>query len=237
MSLRVLANPYIAYDHLGRLSGVVRYDPLQGRPGEIHYVDAKLITKVIERRSETTVIRGITFRQPLRDGVGRGAKFVVGDADLRDHTAEHLLEGDSVPHTDYFVQRIREGALIPLDEPTHRIAFGAGKSKLAFKAPTEVLAAKRQALIDRWKAEYPDDEVPEWPVHTFGTAEETPPPSPASPVTPPALPMLTPAAPPLSEVEEPSSTPAPSTPLIAAAAPPPQPVIPAAPAAPAQEGG
>lgn len=182
--LRVIGNPFIAFDHLGRLSGVVRYDPLHGRPGEIHFVDAALTTTIVEKRSETKVIRGVSFRAPLKNpnATGDGDRFLAGDADVRDHVATHLLEGTALPHTDYFVSRILEGALIPIDEATHKVVYGARAGGKAYQDPNAALAASRLALIAEWKATYPEEEVPEWPLLTWkGTPTaapvQTPPPA------------------------------------------------------------
>lgn len=176
--LRVIANPFFAYDHQGRLCAAVRYDPEHGRPGEIHHIDALLTTTVVEHRTEQKQIGAVTYRVPLRaedgtpgvlrPGMAKPERAIqVGGDDVRDHTVEHLLEGASLPHTDYHVFRIRDGALLPIDKATHRLAFGP---KVPFQEPSAALLAAKATLIAQWKAEYPDEEVPDWPDRVYPPA-------------------------------------------------------------------
>jgi hypothetical protein len=207
--LRVTSNPYNAYDHEGRLAGAVRYDPEHGRRGEIHFVDAILTTTLLEQRTQEVTRGGIDYREPLRNpdpATARTQPFVVGEADLRDHTVQHLLAGESLPHTDYHMQQIRDGALLPIDEATHRLAFGVGKNKPAFVPVNEALAAARTALVARWEAEYPEVDVPEWPELTH--TPPVPPGGAPAPVVSKASPAAPPSPAPAEEAPVPPALPA-----------------------------
>jgi hypothetical protein len=63
-----------------------------------------------------------------------------------------------LPHSDYFVQQIKAGALVPADEATAKLA------ELSWLPPAERLALLKQAEIARFVAAYgePPDESA-WP--------------------------------------------------------------------------
>lgn len=154
--LSVFPNPYHCYDHLGRLSSAVRYDPLFGRPGEIHHVGAEVTTKVVEARGEVKSI-------PQDTGTGGPPRDVTTFStdprgDLRDTTVKHDVAAHPLPHTDYHVRMIRGGSLIAADEATAKAA------RVAFMPLREALIAARAKLVQAWKAEHPEDDVPEWPM-------------------------------------------------------------------------
>jgi hypothetical protein len=85
---------------------------------------------------------------------------------MYDTTVEHVLREEKVPHTDFFVRQLRDGALIPGNEETARIA------KIRFVDPTIALAQKREDAITELRTIHPPNMVEEivdgWPAFEIG---------------------------------------------------------------------
>lgn len=147
--LCVFPNVYAAVDHLGRLSGAVRFDPEHGRSGSIHFVGAT-VTR--------TPIEGFV-RTEQRE---KGARQTMYDT-----TVQHSLEEVQVPHTDFFVRQIRDGSLIPANVATAQTA------KVKFVEPALALAAKREQQIKELLTQFDQPTVDEivagWPNYAIGS--------------------------------------------------------------------
>lgn len=133
-TLLVLPNPYHALDAFGGPAGAVPYEPTESP------------VPVDDRRWV-----GVTrLETELLDTFGRGdlrsprqhTRFVFDDAPV------------SLPISQYYVDRIREGALIPADE---RTAMAAG---MRFEDPGLVAAKTVAKAAVTWKAHTGADCLP-----------------------------------------------------------------------------
>lgn len=201
--LQVIPNIYKTYDHKGRLSAAVRFDPQAGRPGEIHHVGSVVTTTVLESRGEIQERQGVKFSPDPR-------------GDVRETTVLHALEIEEIPNTEHHLRMLRDRALLPVNFATARLARLATKPE-DFVPPGKALIAARAELVAKWNSEYPEEEAPLWPTveELDLSAIEPQKPAPAAPAAP-AAPNGT-----GSQVTPPAALAAPATPEPEAPATPP----------------
>lgn len=125
-TLSVYANPYTYIDHKGHLAGVVAFDP-EHSGGARRWVGA-----VLEKDKCKVAPRGKgDIRSPATDVV-----FTFSNAPQR------------VLATQYYIDQIRDGSLVPADEAS------AERAGVAFVSPRKALAYARDAAIAGWRTHY-----------------------------------------------------------------------------------
>lgn len=133
--LLVFPVPFAALDAEGMPAASVRFDPPMGRKNEVHFIGCTLERKVVEKRTRAE------GRQTLYE------------------TAFHYeLSPQSIPHTDYHVQRIRHGELLAADAAT------AKRVGVPFVPPTQAFERARHAAIAAWTDQYGEPPpIERWP--------------------------------------------------------------------------
>ncbi len=151
--LCVYPNVFATADHLGRLSAAVRFDPEHGRQGNVHFVGAQLT-----RRPRKGFIRNAQNEKGIRQT-------------LYDVTVTHSLAVQRLPHTDFFKRQIKDGALIPADAATAKLA------NVQFVEPQKALDNAREKLVAELNTIHPEETVDsfvaKWPKFTIGASSQT----------------------------------------------------------------
>jgi hypothetical protein len=133
--LLVFPVPFAALDPEGMPSAAVRFDPPTGRKGEVHFIGATRKNTLVEKRKREE---------------GRQSLYVT--------SFEYDLMPQRITHTDYHVQRIRQGDLIAADQATAKIAG------VPFAQPEVAFERARYAAIARWEQQYGEPPpVESWP--------------------------------------------------------------------------
>lgn len=174
--LKVYPNPYAALDGQGQPVGTVRHDPQHGRKGVVHYVGADLAFRV-RTADENAGRRGAIRIRDTTFPTSQGRQL------LRETVITYRLgKPATIEHTDYHVQRLQQGELLPADAATAKIAA------VAWVEPQEALDAAREGkgLYGRelvaWQAN--TGELPEVPRFLLGVAPEPPDPGKHAPEPP-----------------------------------------------------
>lgn len=165
--LRVLANPYAAVDHEGRLCGACPTHSIEGghTPGRREFVGAAL------NREKTKVV-----------SQGNPTSLAFHEQDTHWAHSPDVVEVPATPD-HYYRQRLMHGDILPADKATAEYAG------LKFEEPAVALAGLRKAAIDRWVAMY--GEKPAFAAHPCPMAkhDSAPVPHEAEP-TPAPVPAL-----------------------------------------------
>jgi hypothetical protein len=134
-TLLVYAVPFSALDANGMPAGAVRYDPATGRVNAVHFIGCARHHRLVERR---------------RRNEGRQSVYAT--------SFRYDLAPEAITHTDYHVQRIRHGELIPANAATAKIAG------VPFVAPTTAFERARYVAIRNWEQQYGSPPpVDRWP--------------------------------------------------------------------------
>lgn len=156
-TLNVYANPYASLDHEGRPSGTVLLDPVEHHPyGEPtidgvtgdhrweprRYVGAELDT------DKTKIIRRATAH-----GLGQSAQ-----SHLQDTVWKFSSEPQSLPLTNYYLARLRDGEIFPADAETAAVI---GRRFVPYE---EALQSAKTHALGLWFRARPHHHVPDWAV-------------------------------------------------------------------------
>lgn len=151
--LTVFPNVYAAADHLGRLSGAVRYDPDHGKVGVVHFVGSTM---------QRTPRKGLIRNENKERGVRQT---------MYDTTFDFQLDEQRIQHTDYNKRQIRDGSLIPANAETARLGG------VRFVDPNIALAEARRKLVQELVSLYGEDVANEWsskwPPYRIGEEERS----------------------------------------------------------------
>jgi hypothetical protein len=135
LPLLVYPVPFAALDASGMPVGAVRFDPPTGRKNEVHFIGCTRQHTLIEKRPRA-----------------EGRQSVYTTSFRFDLTPQRIT------HTDYHVQRIRQGDLLAADPAT------AKRAGVPFVPPMTAFERARYAAIARWEQEYGEaPPVDKWP--------------------------------------------------------------------------
>lgn len=155
LTLSVIANPYAHLDHEGRPCGAVLLDPVDHHAygeatvdavtGQPRYEPRRYVGAELDTHSTKIV------RKAGPQGLGAS-----GQSDLQDTVWKFSDEPQTIPQTNYYLARIRDGELIPADAETAALA---GR---AFVEPKLALANAKTHALGLWFRARPHHDVPEW---------------------------------------------------------------------------
>src|SRR6478736_3332645 len=131
--LKVLPNPFAAFDREGTPCAVCPRDPEADAGGPGHYVGARV------DRKNTQVLQDFTKQHSARFGAAMGAKLAaheirspmqvtryeyLGIPSTDPELASKLAakEPIEIPASNYYKERLREGVLLPANAETARVA-------------------------------------------------------------------------------------------------------------------
>lgn len=131
-TLQVLPNPWSALDRYGIPCGVCPRDVDADAGGPGRFVGAKVCKK------HTEILQKLDKDDTLRSAMQRTFFEYLGHPSLEPGLAEHLARCSpvEVPKTEYYLERIREGALFAADKETAALAG------VHFVPPAKALSAR-----------------------------------------------------------------------------------------------
>ncbi len=144
--LRVLPNPWAAIDKDGHPCGVCPRDPGSDGGGPGQFVGARLDrehTEILQNFGKSAKF-GDHAKYEIRSAMQRTKYAYLGISSTDDALAAQLgaKEAIELPITSYYKERLREGALIPFDSATAKLAG------IPFTPPAQYLAFRAQQAAE-----------------------------------------------------------------------------------------
>lgn len=141
VTIRVYANPYAHLDHEGRPAGYVLFDPVDHHA----YASDNELRRYVGASIDVEKTKILT-RAPERSA----------QSDHQDTVWSFSSEPVVLPLTHYYLDRLRDGELLPADKAT---ALHIGRSFVPYE---EAIASAKKGALGKWFRERPDHFVPDW---------------------------------------------------------------------------